>query len=74
MPSPTLVKFEINGDQAKAILDQQFLNMILKLTEARGLLAEGKFKRAYAAFPYHDPLGANLEEFVSEVKDTNPNL
>jgi len=35
MASPTLVKLEINGEQAKAILDQQFQNMILKLTEAR---------------------------------------
>ena len=71
---PQTVNLEIDGVQAKFVLDQQFYTMIEKLTEARKLFAEGKFSQAYKIFPYHNPLGVNLEEFVNHIKDTNPSL
>lgn len=71
---PPLVKLEIDGHQAKSVIDLQFYQMIEKLTEARKLFDNGKFSQAYKLFPYHHPLGENLEEFVNVVKDTNPTL
>lgn len=59
------MKIEVEQDQAYEAIRTQLKRHAERVDCALKLFEKGNHKEAYRMFPYHDPVGANLEEYVN---------
>lgn len=64
------MKLNVDTLVARTVIEDQLAEYINRLNGVRELLKQGEYQKAYNLFPYHDPVGENLETFVDQ-RDTD---